>query len=124
MNLGVKGSHLCEGWETHRPSPSQTRGQLVITEDKHLIGRTQARISVTREYPRAEGDPYYPVPRAENQKQFKRYEALANATEDVTFVGELATCRYYNMDQIIGQALATFRRAFAERAPERVAKVT
>jgi hypothetical protein len=28
----------------------------------------------------------------------------------VTFVGRLATYRYYNMDQIVGQALATFRR--------------
>ena len=46
----------------------------------------------------------------ENQELFKRYEALADATEGVTFVGRLATYRYYNMDQIVGQALATFRR--------------
>ena len=49
-------------------------------------------------------------PAAENQELFKRYEALADATEGVTFVGRLATYRYYNMDQIVGQALATFRR--------------
>ena len=29
---------------------------------------------------------------------------------DVWFVGRLATFRYYNMDQVTGQALATFRR--------------
>lgn len=98
-----------------------------ITEYKHLTGQTHPRTSVTREYPCAEGDPYYPVPRAENQALFKRYEALANATKDVTFVGRLATYRYYNMDQIVGQALATFRRNFAQpapapaRTPERVA---
>ena len=66
--------------------------------------------TITYEYPSAEGDPYYPIPRPENQELFKRYEALADATEGVTFVGRLATYRYYNMDQIVGQALATFRR--------------
>jgi UDP-galactopyranose mutase len=33
----------------------------------------------------------------------------------VTFVGRLATYRYYNMDQIVGQALATFRRMDEKR---------
>ena len=66
--------------------------------------------TITYEYPSAEGDPYYPIPRPENQELFKRYEALADATKNVTFVGRLATYRYYNMDQIVGQALATFRR--------------
>ena len=89
-----------------------------ITEYKHLTGQEHAQTSITREYPCADGDPYYPVPRAENQALFKRYEALADATEDVTFVGRLATYRYYNMDQIVGQALATFRRQFAEPQPE------
>ncbi len=56
------------------------------------------------------GDPYYPVPRAENEALYKKYEALANERDDVWFVGRLATYRYYNMDQVVGQALATFRR--------------
>ena len=61
-------------------------------------------------YPKGDGDPYYPVPRPENQALFKRYEALADALSDVTFVGRLATYRYYNMDQVVAQALATYRR--------------
>ena len=81
-----------------------------ITEYKHLTGQQHPRTTITYEYPSAEGDPYYPVPRDENQALFKRYEALADATDGVTFVGRLATYRYYNMDQIVGQALATFRR--------------
>jgi UDP-galactopyranose mutase len=81
-----------------------------ISEYKHLTGQTHPKTSITYEYPSAEGDPYYPIPRPENQELFKRYEALADATEGVTFVGRLATYRYYNMDQIVGQALATFRR--------------
>jgi UDP-galactopyranose mutase len=81
-----------------------------ISEYKHLTGQEAPVTTITYEYPSAEGDPYYPIPREENQALFKRYEALADETEGVTFVGRLATYRYYNMDQIVGQALATFRR--------------
>jgi len=86
-----------------------------ISEYKHLTGQEAARTTITYEYPSAEGDPYYPIPRPENQELFKRYEALADQTDDVTFVGRLATYRYYNMDQIVGQALATFRRMDEKR---------
>jgi UDP-galactopyranose mutase len=95
-----------------------------ISEYKYLTGQESPVTTVTYEYPSAEGDPYYPIPRPENQELFKRYEALADATEGVTFVGRLATYRYYNMDQIVGQALATFRRMDEKRrasAPEAVA---
>ncbi|HEY8592099.1 MAG TPA: UDP-galactopyranose mutase [Sphingomicrobium sp.] len=81
-----------------------------ISEYKHLTGQESSVTTITYEYPSAEGDPYYPIPRPENQELFKKYEALADETEGVTFVGRLATYRYYNMDQIVGQALATFRR--------------
>jgi UDP-galactopyranose mutase len=86
-----------------------------ITEYKHLTGQKHPKTSITYEYPSAEGDPYYPIPRPENQELFKRYEALADSTPNVTFVGRLATYRYYNMDQIVGQALATFRKLDAKR---------
>jgi UDP-galactopyranose mutase len=86
-----------------------------ITEYKHLTGQRHQKTSITYEYPSAEGDPYYPIPRAENQALFKKYEALADATPNVTFVGRLATYRYYNMDQVVGQALATFRKIDARR---------
>ena len=91
-----------------------------ISEYKHLTGQQSPVTTVTYEYPSAEGDPYYPIPRPENQELFERYEALADATEGVTFVGRLATYRYYNMDQIVGQALATFRRMDEKRSKERV----
>jgi UDP-galactopyranose mutase len=81
-----------------------------ITEYKHLTGQLARVTSITREYPADEGDPYYPIPNDTAQAMYKRYDALARATSDVTFVGRLATYRYYNMDQIVGQALATWRR--------------
>ena len=99
------------------PSVPYTR----ITEYKHLTGQVHPRTSVTYEYPSAEGDPYYPIPRPENQALYKKYERLADSTAGVTFVGRLATYRYYNMDQVVGQALATFRRLDQQRKAVRTA---
>jgi UDP-galactopyranose mutase len=90
--------------------PSEDTPYTRITEYKYLTGQTAPKTSITYEYPSAEGDPYYPIPRPENQALYKRYEALALAEPDVLFVGRLATYRYYNMDQVVGQALATYRR--------------
>lgn len=78
-----------------------------ITEFKHLTGQGHAGTSIVREYPQAEGDPYYPVPRPENEALYKRYQALAEETPNITFVGRLAQYRYYNMDQVVGAALAS-----------------
>ena len=91
-----------------------------ITEYKHLTGQQAARTSISYEFPQAEGDPYYPIPRAENQALYRRYEALADQLPNVSFVGRLATYRYYNMDQVVGQALATYRR-LAPRLDQAVA---
>lgn len=77
-----------------------------ITEFKYLTGQEHQKTSIVYEYPRAEGDPYYPVPRPENALLYKQYQALAEATPNVHFVGRLATYKYYNMDQIVAQALS------------------
>ena len=81
-----------------------------VSEFKHLTGQRHASTSVVYEYPRADGDPYYPVPRPENAELYRRYEADAEALEHVTFVGRLATYKYYNMDQVVGQSLAAFKK--------------
>lgn len=94
--------------------PDEATPYTRISEYKHLTGQTSEKTTITYEYPRADGDPYYPIPRPENQALYKKYESLAVATPNVSFVGRLATYRYYNMDQVTGQALATFRR-IAER---------
>ena len=86
----------------------QTEEYTRITEYKHLTGQQALKTSISYEYPTDVGDPYYPVPRAENEALYKRYEALAAEQSNVWFVGRLATYRYYNMDQVVGQALATF----------------
>ncbi len=105
--------------------PSEDVPYTRVTEYKHLTGQVSPKTSITYEYPAAEGDPYYPIPRDENQALFKRYEALALAERQVVFVGRLATYRYYNMDQVVGQALATYRRVFATAIapPDRAVKM-
>jgi UDP-galactopyranose mutase len=111
----LKFDHQTLDEEWHQPVavvnyPDEQVPYTRISEYKHLTGQDAPVTTITYEYPSAEGDPYYPIPRPENQELFKKYEALADATDNVTFVGRLATYRYYNMDQIVGQALATFRR--------------
>ncbi|QQO45272.1 UDP-galactopyranose mutase [Paracoccus sp. MC1862] len=88
-----------------------------ITEYKHLTGQVHPMTSITYEYPSAEGEPYYPIPRPENQELFRRYDDLARAERGVIFAGRLGSYRYYNMDQVVGQALATHRRLAAELLP-------
>jgi UDP-galactopyranose mutase len=78
-----------------------------ITEFKHLTGQTHAGTSIVKEYPTAEGDPYYPIPTENNEKMYKLYEALSKKDENITFVGRLAQYKYYNMDQVVAAALVT-----------------
>jgi UDP-galactopyranose mutase len=95
-----------------------------VTEFKYLTGQEHTRTTLVYEYPRAEGDPYYPVPRPENAERYKRYKALADATPHVHFVGRLATYKYYNMDQVVAQALAVYDRIGRDRkAQDRVERV-
>lgn len=110
----LRFDHVTLDEEWHQPvavvNYPQTEQYTRVTEYKHLTGQVHPRTTITYEYPSDKGDPYYPVPRAENQALYKKYEALALGTRDVWFVGRLATYRYYNMDQVVGQALSTFRR--------------
>lgn len=95
----------------------QTEDYTRITEYKHLTGQTHPKTSLTFEYPTDEGDPYYPIPRSENQALYKLYRKQAEQLADVWFVGRLGAYQYLNMDQVVGQALATFDRINATRAP-------
>src|ERR1044071_5311207 len=86
-----------------------------ITEFKYLTGQEHPKTSIVYEYPRAEGDPYYPVPKPENAEMYKKYKALADAMPAVHFVGRLATYKYYNMDRVVAQALTVFKKISGEK---------
>ncbi|GEO02400.1 UDP-galactopyranose mutase [Adhaeribacter aerolatus] len=81
-----------------------------ITEFKYLTGQKHPKTSVVYEYPQADGDPYYPVPRPENAELYNKYKKLADQTPGVHFVGRLATYKYYNMDQVVAQALTLYKK--------------
>jgi UDP-galactopyranose mutase len=96
--------------------PSEDVPHTRITEYKHLTGQQHAKTSITYEYPSDEGDPYYPIPRPANADLLKRYEALAEMHPEVTFAGRLGSYRYYNMDQVVAQALSLAERIAARDA--------
>jgi UDP-galactopyranose mutase len=89
-----------------------------VTEFKHLTGQEHAKTTRVYEYPQAEGDPYYPIPRAENMALYRRYQELADRTPGVHFVGRLGTYKYYNMDQVVAQALTAFAKIAGMRRAE------
>lgn len=91
-----------------------------ITEFKYLTGQGHPKTSIVYEFPQAEGDAYYPVPRKENAELYSRYKALAAATPGVHFVGRLATYKYYNMDQIVAQALTVYAKLVNAKRQEAV----
>lgn len=80
------------------------------TEFKYLTGQKNPKTTVVYEYPKDEGDPYYPVPRPENAELYRKYQALAAGLKRVHFTGRLATYKYYNMDQVVAQSLALYKR--------------
>jgi UDP-galactopyranose mutase len=94
-----------------------------VTEFKHLTGQKHPRTSIVYEYPVPDnGDPYYPVPQPQNAVLYKKYEALADATPKVHFAGRLGTYRYYNMDQVVAQALSLYARIAGQSRAEALGK--
>jgi len=84
-----------------------------IVEIKHATGQQTPNTTIVREYPEDFGpgkEPYYPVPTDASKALYQQYKALADAERDVTFIGRLATYRYYNMDQVVGMALRAAER--------------
>lgn len=79
-----------------------------ITEFRHLTGQSHTGTSIVKEYPTSSGEPYYPIPTQENDQLFKRYQKLADDQTGVSFIGRLAQYRYYNMDQVVAQAIVQY----------------
>ncbi|GGE97342.1 UDP-galactopyranose mutase [Hymenobacter cavernae] len=93
-----------------------------VTEFKALTGQKHSKTSLVYEYPKAEGDPYYPVPQPQNAELYNKYKKLADETPGVHFVGRLATYRYYNMDQVVAQALTLYKK-LTEKSEEAATKL-
>ncbi len=103
--------------------PDENVPHTRVTEFKYLTGQEHAKTSIVYEYPRAEGDPYYPIPRPQNAEINAKYQALVNDTPGLYFVGRLASYKYYNMDQVVGQALTLYSKISQKKRGGR-AKIT
>jgi len=86
-----------------------------ITEFKALTGQVHPKSGVVYEFPRSTGDPYYPIPKPDCTALYNQYKELADNTKGVHFVGRLATYKYYNMDQVVGQALMVYDKITGKR---------
>jgi UDP-galactopyranose mutase len=108
-SLRFEHQHIV-GVETHQPVGTvnypNEHDFTRITEFKHLTGQSHGGTSIVREYPQAVGEPYYPIPQPGNEALYQKYKELARTERAITFVGRLAQYRYYNMDQVVGAALA------------------
>jgi len=90
------------------------------TEFKYLTGQSHDKTTIVYEFPKAEGDPYYPIPRPENAEIYKKYQRLANAMTNTYFTGRLATYKYYNMDQVVAQSLTLFEKVSQQQSEKHV----
>jgi UDP-galactopyranose mutase len=81
------------------------------TEFKYLTGQKHHKSTIVYEYPTPSGDPYYPIPKPENNELYNKYHKLALSLEPkVYFLGRLGSYKYYNMDQVVAQALTLFKK--------------
>ncbi len=76
-----------------------------ITEFKHMTGQRAEKTTIVKEYPKAEGEPYYPVPCRKSRELYRLYDEEAKKLEKVYFTGRLATYKYANMDVVVKDAM-------------------
>jgi UDP-galactopyranose mutase len=106
------GGFLLPATSVNEPAPDVPYTRT--TEFRRMTGQDHHHSStVAVEYPRSEGDPYYPIPNDETRALYRRYEALGDELPNVTFVGRLARYQYLNMDQVVGQALSIAEKLMA-----------
>lgn len=73
---------------------------------------TVPKTVITREYPAAKGEsdePYYPMNDEKNNALYARYKELADAQPNVIFGGRLGQYKYYDMHNVVAEALAAAR---------------
>lgn len=92
--------------------PDESVAFTRITEPKHATFQQNPKTTIVKEFPTAEGEPYYPVFNPRNMEIFAKYQELAAEAEQhgIHFVGRLAQYKYFNMDQAFDNALTVVER--------------
>jgi len=89
-----------------------------ITEYKHITGQENFFSTIAIEFPEeyiiGKNEPYYPIPKLENNKIYNMYRAESNKYKSILFLGRLSDYKYYNMDQIVARALMTFKKQISK----------
>jgi UDP-galactopyranose mutase len=94
-----------------------------IVEHKHFALQESDRTVITREYPQkyAQGrEAFYPIRDERNTELYEKYRSLAKQT-DVLFGGRLGTYQYFDMHQVVAQAMAVAKNEYAGRSSDRQA---
>ncbi len=84
-----------------------------IVEIKHATGQQLPVTTIVREYPAdygPGGEAYYPIPTTASHSLYEQYAQRAQSEANVSFIGRLATYRYYNMDEVVKSSLDEFQR--------------
>ena len=84
-----------------------------IIEHKWFDPGDQAKTVISREFSsewQPGDEPYYPVNDEKNAALYEAYRALAEQEQNVIFGGRLGQYRYYDMDQVIAEALRAAER--------------
>tara|TARA_B100001057_G_scaffold203364_1_gene204060 strand:- start:1763 stop:2899 length:1137 start_codon:yes stop_codon:yes gene_type:complete len=81
-------------------------------EIKHVTKQKSKYSTISYEFPKSKGDPYYPINNKKNISLFNKYKKLIKKLEkkNVFFEGRLASYRYLNMDEVIEAALNLFKK--------------
>jgi UDP-galactopyranose mutase len=102
--------------ESWIPEPASTLNQPAAdvpwtreTDQRRVSGYGPGETEIVRETPAADGEPMYPIPTPEADRLRASYLALARRETAVTFAGRLGTYRYWNMDQVVANALLVSR---------------
>ena len=83
-----------------------------IIEHKHFEDSDSPKTIITREYPKTwkKGEEaYYPLNDDKNSELFKKYEKLTDKEDKVIFGGRLGMYQYFDMWQVIDEALKAVR---------------
>lgn len=84
-----------------------------IIEHKHFEFGTQPNTVITKEYPKQwlrSEEPYYPINNDTNQQLYQKYLTLALKNSQVIFGGRLGMYQYFDMHQVIEEALNLAQR--------------
>lgn len=100
--------HLPCGTVNYTVTEDYTR----VTEFKWLTGQKGDVTTIMREYSRPYEDPtrqipYYAILNEANEALYERYRRLTDALPNFYLLGRLAQYRYFNMDKVVADALAT-----------------